>query len=273
MRPAGWATILTKGAMKLTSLLSSSLRRRLLGALLLLHAVNAAAIDYTDIWYTPAEPGWGVNVVQSGNFMFATFFVFAQGGTPTWYTGRLNWDGSSKFSGALYASTGTYFATPWVGSNGTTVAAGTVSFEPANGSAHEGTLVYTVNGVPGTVTKTIQRQTLTTIALGRVYAGGQSGSYSQCTNSGNNGDYIDRYDLEVTHLTGGTATFRFKYTTGLVCTLSGAIQQHGQLYRIPSAAYTCSDGRQHVRDRVRDQGHGPGCGRALRCAQHRRRMP
>jgi hypothetical protein len=226
--------------MNLIAFLSARTQRRLLGALLMVHSLGATAIDYTDIWYTAAEPGWGVNVVQSGNFMFATFFVYAQGGTPTWYTGQLNWDGSTKFSGALYASTGTYFAAPWVAANGTTVAAGTVSFEPAN--AHEGTLVYTVNGAPSTVTKTIQRQTLTTIPLGGLYAGGQSGSYSQCTNSGSNGNYIDRYDLEVTHLAGGSATFRFKYTGGLVCTLSGAIQQHGQLYRIPSATYVCSNG-------------------------------
>lgn len=214
---------------------------RLLCALSMLHAVTAAAVDYTDIWYTPAEPGWGVNLVQSDSFMFATFFVFAQGGTPTWYTGQLNRDGAGKFNGALYASTGTYFAAPWVASASNTIAAGTVSFEPASGSATAGTLVYTVNGV-GTVSKSIQRQTLTRIPLGGLYAGGQTGTYAGCSNSSNNGDYVDRYDLEVTHLSGGTATFRFKYTTGLVCTLSGAIEQHGQLYRMPSAAYACSDG-------------------------------
>ena len=215
--------------------------QRLLCAVLMLHTVTAAAIDFTDIWYTPAEPGWGVNLVQSDTFMFATFFVFGQGGTPTWYTGQLNRDGAGKWSGALYASTGTYFAAPWVTSGSSTTAAGTVSFEPASGSATAGTLVYTVNGV-GTVTKSIQRQTLTRIPLGGLYAGGQTGTYSGCSNSSSNGDYVDRYDLDVTHLSGGTATFRFRYTTGLVCTLSGAIEQHGQLYRMPSAAYACSNG-------------------------------
>lgn len=207
----------------------------------MLHTVTAAAIDFTDIWYTPAEPGWGVNLVQSDTFMFATFFVFGQGGTPTWYTGQLNRDGAGKWSGALYASTGTYFAAPWVTSGSSTTAAGTVSFEPASGSATAGTLVYTVNGV-GTVTKSIQRQTLTRIPLGGLYAGGQTGTYSGCSNGSSNGDYVDRYDLDVTHLSGGTATFRFRYTTGLVCTLSGAIEQDGQLYRMPSAAYACSNG-------------------------------
>ena len=96
----------------------------MLVVLLAVRAAAAAAVDYTDIWYAPAEPGWGVNLVQSDGFLFTTFFVFAQGGAPTWYTGQLNWDGTSKFSGGLYASTGTWFATvPWVAGN--TSAAGT----------------------------------------------------------------------------------------------------------------------------------------------------
>ncbi len=56
----------------------------------------AAATDYTDIWWNAAESGWGVNFVQSDQFMFATFFVFGQGGTPTWYTGQLNRDGAPR---------------------------------------------------------------------------------------------------------------------------------------------------------------------------------
>ena len=32
---------------------------------LLTAAFRAGAVDYTDIYYVPAEDGWGVNVVQS----------------------------------------------------------------------------------------------------------------------------------------------------------------------------------------------------------------
>ena len=40
----------------------------------------------------------------------------------------------------------------------------------------------------------------------------------------------------------GNATFRFRYSAILTCTLSGVLEQHGQLYRIPTATYQCSDG-------------------------------
>ena len=50
------------------------LKRFFLAVLLLVAAGRAAAVDYTDIWYIPAEAGWGVNVVQSDAFMFITFF-------------------------------------------------------------------------------------------------------------------------------------------------------------------------------------------------------
>ena len=88
------------------------LKRLLLAAFLATAAMRAIAADYTDIWYNPAEPGWGVNLVQSDNFLFATFFIYAQNGSPTWYTAQLTWDGS-KFTGGLYATAGTWFAVPW----------------------------------------------------------------------------------------------------------------------------------------------------------------
>ena len=68
--------------------------KRLLPAILALAfcsvPLQAAATDYTDIWYLPAEAGWGVNMVQSdsstSSFIFATFFVYgpatSRPGTP-----------------------------------------------------------------------------------------------------------------------------------------------------------------------------------------------
>jgi hypothetical protein len=216
-------------------------KRLLLAILLATSAIGAHAADYTDVWYTPSENGWGVNLVQSESFIFATFYIYGQNGSPTWYTAQLTWDGTSMFSGGLYATTGTWFAAPWQNGTGPVVQAGTASFEPSSLNAYRGTLTYTVSGV-GTVTKTIERFTLTPIVLGGTYTGGQSGTYSACANVADNRAYIDHYDLEVTHLGSGSATFQFKYAAGLTCTLSGTLEQHGQQYRIPSATYQCSDG-------------------------------
>ena len=79
------------------------------------------------------------------------------------------------YTGGLFATTGTWFATPWQTGNLSVVQAGTASFEPSSLGAHRGTLAYTVNGV-ATVTKSIERQTLTAIVLGGSYTGGQVGN-------------------------------------------------------------------------------------------------
>ena len=217
--------------------------RRFLLALLLLASGLARATDYTDIWFDPAEQstaggGWGVNVVQSDRFMFLTFFIYGPDNTPTWYVAGLNEDANGNFSGALYATRGTYFAAPWNPADGAGSAqVGTASFSPT--SAYSANLAYSFTG-GASVAKPIQRQALTSIALGGAYSGTQAGSYTNCINSF---AYKDRFDLGVTHVTGTSLTFNFSYRdSGISCTLSGQLQQLGQLYRVPAAAYQCSDG-------------------------------
>src|ERR1700687_155469 len=215
------------------------LKRFLLAVLLFVAAGRAAAVDYTDIWYIPLEAGWGVNVVQSNSFLFITFFIYGADGKPTWFTGQLNQDASGNFNGTLYSTTGTYYILPGAGFAGGV--AGTVSFQPLG--PYTARLIYTVNGV-GTVTKTIQRQTLTAIIVGGTYSGAQSGTYSGCTMSTTNGGYRDFFDLQVTQITDSSVTFAFSYfsSTNLSCSFSGTLQQHGQLYSVPAATYQCSDG-------------------------------
>ena len=214
------------------------IKRILLVALLMLAAARAGAADYTDIWYLPAESGWGVNVVQSNNFLFMTFFLYGADGKPTWYVAQVTQDASGNFNGTLYSFTGTYFALPWAGN--ILSVAGTASFRPT--SPYTATLVYTVNGV-GTVTKSIQRQTLTAITIGGTYAGAQAGSYSGCNNPAQNQLYTDHFNLQVTQFVDGSARFAFAYTgSGMTCTLAGTLVQYGQLYTVPTATYQCSTG-------------------------------
>src|SRR5277367_3915114 len=155
-------------------------------ALLILPLQAVADVDYTDIWYLPAESGWGVNFVQADSVIFATFFIYSQGNVPTWYTAIIyaNGDGSS-FTGNLYSTTGTWFGAPWDPTKVVNTQVGTATFTPS--SPYQGTLSYSfTSGMPPTVTKIIQRQVLTTIALGGNYIGGQSGAYSGsgCTFAG-----------------------------------------------------------------------------------------
>jgi hypothetical protein len=213
------------------------LKGLLLAIVLFAAAGRAAATDYTDIWFLPAESGWGVNVVQSDTFLFITFFIYGADGKPTWYTGQVTLDASGNYNGTLYATTGTYFISPWIGGNLTVTSAGTVSFQPTGPSTAN--LVYSVNNV-GTVTKAIQRQTLTTITVGGEYSGAQTGVYSGngCISAFS---YRDFFDSQVTQNTNQTVSFVFNYTN-LSCTFSGTLVQSGQLYSVPNASYQCSDG-------------------------------
>jgi hypothetical protein len=210
------------------------LKRLFLAVLLLAAASRAGAVDFTDIWYNPAESGWGVNVVQSDAFIFLTFFIYDGNGKPTWFTGQVTQDASGNFNGTLYATTGTYYISPWAGV--TASAAGTVSFQPLGPSTAK--LIYTVTGV-GTVTKNIQRQTLTAITVGGSYSGAQNGTYSNCSMSSSNGSYTDFFNLQATQFTNGTVTFAFTYAA-FNCTFSGTLVQQGQLYSVPGASYQCA---------------------------------
>lgn len=218
--------------------------RRLILAFFLLAAVfGARATDYTDIWYNPSEQstaggGWGVNVVQSDAFLFLTFFVYGPDNKPTWYVAGLTLNANGNFSGPLYATTGTYFATPWNPADGAGSAqVGAASFIPT--SPYAATLTYALNAGPSVV-KAIERQSLTSIPLGGSYNGTQAGSYSNCAGGF---AYIDRFGLGVAQSVGSTLTFTFAYSdSGVSCTLSGTSEQRGQLYSIPAASYQCSDG-------------------------------
>ena len=92
--------------------------------------------------------------------------------------------------------------------------------------------------------KHIVRQSLTSIAVGGSFIGAQPGSYSTCNSSDRNGPYADKYSLSVAQANSGSATLTFRYDSGATCTLSGTLEQHGQLYDMSGAAYTCTGNLQ-----------------------------
>src|SRR5271168_1538879 len=71
--------------------------------------------DQSDLWYISAESGWGIQLVQRGTVIFATLFVYGPSGQPTWYTATMDNVSGFTWTGTLYATTGTYFGTPWAG--------------------------------------------------------------------------------------------------------------------------------------------------------------
>lgn len=200
----------------------------------------AAATDYTDIWWNAAESGWGVNFIQSDQFIFATFFIYNAQKQPYWVTAQLLKQGN-VFTGPVYATTGTFYGAPWVPGDVTATQVGTATFTPTTST--DGTLVYGVNGV--TVTKTITRQTLTPIALNGRYYGGLVVTQSGCPDPTQNGTLSVPASITVAQVPGASLSFVFDVTyAGITVqtTLAGAALQQGLQFRMPAATLTASSG-------------------------------
>lgn len=231
-------------------------KRLVLIAVLLFASVRVGAVEYTDVYNNPSEPGWGVLLVQSNTFQFLTFFIYGADGKPTWYTAQLTDNGAGNYTGALYAITGTYFAEPWQGYH--INPAGTASFTPTD--AYHATLTYTVTGV-GTVTKAIQREALTPYVLSGNYSGSVAGSISGCTiPTSNDSAFRGSGDLTVTQVGDQSATLTFTFVdakhSGLVCTLSGPLTHLGRLYQMSGQSSCGGNSHAATIDRLHPTGQG-----------------
>jgi hypothetical protein len=115
---------------------------------------RAAATNYQDLWWNPAESGWGVNLAHQGNVIFATLYTYDANGNPMWLamsSGQLV--GTRTYQGPLHRYSGPAFNTsPWAPPV-TPLEVGVMRFTFTDGKS--GTLTYSVNGV--TVTKSITR--------------------------------------------------------------------------------------------------------------------
>lgn len=105
--------------------------------------------DFTDHWWNPSEPGWGISIHQhTTDRLFAVWFVYSQSGQPVWYTLQPGaWSSSMVYTGPVYKTTGPYFGGPFdstqVGIS--LVGTGTLSFTDSN----TGTFSYTIEGISG----------------------------------------------------------------------------------------------------------------------------
>jgi len=207
-------------------------------AALALPAHADAATDYTDTWWTPSEPGWGVNLTQQKDFVYGTFYVYGPDGKATWFTAQMSRDGTAeRFTGPLFRISGTWFGAPvWGGYQ--IAQAGTATFTPS--SAYEGSLVYTVDGA--TIAKTIERTLLQPFSVAGLYIGGVSGRRSGCPASGTIVEAI-QFDVLHSSATGSIRIDQISTSTGaLVCRMEGTAVQRGKLLLVDNATYSCVDG-------------------------------
>jgi hypothetical protein len=219
--------------------------RRLLALAAAAFALPAAATSltphYTDLWYLPAESGWGVNIIQQHDTMFVTLFVYGPDNQPRWYVAsavRTVGASQTQFTGTLYSTMGSAFSAPWSPSALVVTEVGAITFNFTSIGA--GTMTYTVNNTP--VTKSIQRQTWTNQVLTGNYIGGLTAQATNCTGGVSNGPILIADFLQVDHRSPFNPVFRVDFTNAVgqdgVCTFTGNYTQEGRLGR-SAGTYSC----------------------------------
>jgi hypothetical protein len=195
--------------------------------------------EITDMWWNPAESGWGVNVILQRDVAFLTFFLYDQAHAPVWYTAQLqyqgaNASGASMWSGQLYATTGPWYGGAFPSSQVSLRQAGAASFTLS--TLNQAALSYTVDGV--TVTKVVQRQTWTNENYSGTYAGGYSVRLS-CVPSSLNGVEEVAGLLSVSH--NGTSIAISAVAASGSCSFAGTYTQTGKMGGVVGT-YTCVNG-------------------------------
>jgi hypothetical protein len=105
---------------------------------------RADAKNYQDLWWNPAESGWGLAIAHQGDVLFAVLFTYDEQHRATWIVGsevRLRSDGS--YSGELYRTRGSAFGSDeWQPAAATPVGSITLQFSDGESAL----LSYTIDG-------------------------------------------------------------------------------------------------------------------------------
>jgi hypothetical protein len=212
-------------------------------SLLALPATAASySTDQSDLWWADppgSENGWGFQLVQRNSTIFATMFVYAPTGAPTWYVATMapTPPGSFIWSGDLYTTTGPWFgAVPYNPLLFTFRKVGTMTWTPA--TVTTGTLSYTVDGV--SVIKSVTRQTLVNENYSGHFGGGIHETDTGCANPAYNGTIEDIGVLNIVQ-NGMAITMTSLPITGGSCAYSGTLAQFGQMGDVVGI-FSCSSG-------------------------------
>jgi hypothetical protein len=201
----------------------------------------AWASNFQDLWWNPAESGWGINIAQQGNTLFATWFIYGANREPLWVVmpGAVRSSAATSeavFTGSLFQTRGTPFnVAPFVPlASADVVSVGSATFRFTDGK--QGTLTYTINGQ--TVNKNITRQNIVPIDLSGTYYGGFRRDSTGCTNNQNNGSRLEQAVYLVTTPPQSTV-INIAEVGGENCRFSGTFTQHGSTFEA-SGTYTCT---------------------------------
>ena len=107
----------------------------------------ALATNYQDLWWNPAESGWGINLTQQGSTIFASWFTYESDGTPFWLTvTAVPTVQPFSYAGTLYRASGpAFFTVPFDPENVTQMPVGVATLTFADGN--HATLTYSLYSV------------------------------------------------------------------------------------------------------------------------------
>lgn len=95
--------------------------------------------DLTDIFWDPAESGWGLTVAQHGNNVFAVWYTYDALGQPLFLVmPGATFSGPDTFTGDLYTTTGPYYGNNFFDASQvrvTNVGSATLEFDPVAAAA------------------------------------------------------------------------------------------------------------------------------------------
>ncbi len=203
-------------------------------------SATSANTDVSDIWWNPAESGWGMQMVNTGTFVFATIYVYGPGpaGNPTWFTGQLDKTAAvqATYTGPLFATTGPYFGGFFNPNavNGRQV--GTMTFVLT--TVTTGQLTYSVDGV--VVSKSVQRQPLRLDDYAGSYTAVATQTVAGCNNASDNGTFTGALTVEIAQ-NGPSMSVNAIHADGSACLYSGAYSQLGRMGQV-SGTYACTWG-------------------------------
>lgn len=198
---------------------------------------TSSTTDQSDLWWNPNESGWGMQLVQRGNVIFATMFVYDTTRTPIWYSATLNTSGNLVWSGDLYLTSGPWFGTvPFDPATVGLRKVGSLTWRPT--SVSFGALAYSVDGV--FVNKNLTRQLLVYDDFNGAYRGGTHEDLSGCFNPASIGSIEQNTTLNITQ-SGAAVTVSGAFGTGGFCIYNGALSQAGQMGQV-DGSYSCNSG-------------------------------
>ncbi len=212
----------------------------LLAAFLIIGGASAdsAKPDVTDIWWNPAESGWGLQMVNTGAFVFATVYVYGANGNPTWLTGQLSKTDTAAmatFTGPLYVTTGPYYGSAFNLNAVSRRQAGTMTFVLTDFNA--GQLSYSVDGV--VVDKGVERLPLTLDDYSGTHDSIVSAFIAKCFDPSANNFGTESISVDVTH---GASAMSQRWTFGSVtCVHNGTYSQAGRMGTF-SSNWICDNG-------------------------------